>query len=79
MDEKKSTIRYLYLCDSNKRIADGNCTGLGCRLFNECQHTSNEYYAKNSKENRYFAYYCTTYDKNGNIDYEYYYEIEKES
>lgn len=76
--KSKSTCNYLYICDSNKRIADGNCTGIACRVFNDCCHTSNEYYAKNSKENRYFEYYCA-YDKDGNIGYECYYEIEKES
>lgn len=76
MDEKNSTIRYLYLCNSDKRIKDGSCNGFGCRIMNRCRYTTDEYYAKNDIKYRFFNYYLIP-DENGFV--EEYWEIEKES
>lgn len=76
--KSKSKRLYLYLCDNYRRIKDGKCDGTGCLIFNNCVYTAYEHYAKNPKENRIFEYFCT-YDADGNINNEFYFEIEKGS
>lgn len=76
--EKKNTSKpvYLYICDSERRIADNKCSGTGCLFFGECQHTLDVNYAKNSEDERWFEYFCS-YDSDDNIEKEFYWEIEK--
>ena len=43
---------YLYLCDSEKAIADGKCDGISCRDVESsicCHHTADLTYAKYKK------------------------------
>lgn len=36
----------VYICDSDKKIAVGKCTGIGCKRYGDCYLTKDKEYAK---------------------------------
>lgn len=39
-------MKKLYICDSQRKIKDGKCNGVGCTAFNDCFLTKDKEYAK---------------------------------
>ena len=58
--------KFYYICNYKKRIADGKCSGSGCKYLKkgECERTSDEAYAKNKfqRENFKFVVHYTQGD-----------------
>lgn len=47
-------MKKYYICDRERKIKDKMCQGWGCKDGFCCQHTLDEYYAKNPPEKRKF-------------------------
>lgn len=39
-------MKTLYICDSERKIKDKKCNGIGCKLFGNCFMTFDKEYAK---------------------------------
>lgn len=55
-------MKKLYICDSERKIKDKKCTGIACKLFDNCYMTFDKEYAKEYVSEEEIRKYYADYD-----------------